>query len=152
MASGYRERLWPAWWLWLVVVLVGLGFGLVVAPFGAEVMAAVAVVMTIILGALLLAWTTTVGLDGDSFVAGRARIPVLLLGAPEVLDAAGMRHAHGPGLDARAYLCLRGWIGDGAAGDRRRPARPDALLAGRRRDVLDGWRRPWSAPARPMPR
>lgn len=113
MASGYRERLWPAWWLWLFVGLVGLGFGLVVAPFGGEVMAAVAVVMTIILGALLLSWTTTVGLDGDSFVAGRARIPVRLLGAPEVLDAAGMQHAHGPGLDARAYLCLRGGIGTG---------------------------------------
>ena len=111
--DGYVERLWPAWWLWLVVLLLGGGFGLVVAPFGAPAMVVVAVGMSIVLGVLLLASTATVGIEEGSFVAGRARIPVRLLGSPEILDAAGMQHARGPGLDARAYLCLRGWIGPG---------------------------------------
>ncbi|HVN12217.1 MAG TPA: DUF3093 domain-containing protein [Kineosporiaceae bacterium] len=113
MEDGYRERLWPAWWLWPLVVALGAGFGLVVAPYGAVPAVVVTVVMTGVLAVLLLSWTATVGLDGDLFVAGRARIPVRLLGTPEVLDAAGMQHARGPGLDARAYLCLRGWIGPG---------------------------------------
>jgi hypothetical protein len=110
---SWQERIWPAWWLWLAVAGLGLGFGLVVAPFGGVVVVAVAVLATLVLGGLLLASTPTVAVDGDTFVAGRARIPVRLLGAPEVLDAASMRHARGPGLDARAYLCLRGWVPGG---------------------------------------
>ena len=41
------------------------------------------------------------------FEAGRARIPVHLLAAPEPLDAAGTRRAAGVEADARAYLLLR---------------------------------------------
>jgi hypothetical protein len=62
---------------------------------------------------MLLATTTTVAVEDGTFTAGRARIPVHLLGDPEVLDPDAMRHARGPGLDARAYLCLRGWIAAG---------------------------------------
>jgi hypothetical protein len=107
------ERLWPTWSVWLFVVVVAVGFGLVVAPFGAVVAEVVAVLMVIVLGGLLLAWTPVVGVDGEEFVAGSARIPLEFVGTPEVLDAAGMRNARGPGLDARAYLCMRGWIGPG---------------------------------------
>ena len=69
------------------------------------------------------------------FRAGRARIPVQLLGDPEVLDADGMRRARGPELDARAYLCLRGWIAAGVRVpvlDPRDPA-PYWLVSSRRR-------------------
>jgi hypothetical protein len=107
------ERLWPSLSVWVFVLVVAAGFGLVVAPFGPAVMAVVAVVALGALAGLLVAWTPTVGVDGDHFVAGSARIPRLFLGPPEVLDAAGMRRARGPELDARAYLCLRGWIGPG---------------------------------------
>jgi hypothetical protein len=107
------ERLWPSWSVWLFVIVVAIGFGLVVAPFGAAVLAAVTIGMLGVLGALLLAWTPAVGVEGEDFVAGSARIPVHFLGAPEVLDAAGMRQARGPGLDARTFLCLRGWVGPG---------------------------------------
>jgi hypothetical protein len=109
----YRERLWPAWSVCVFVLLVAVGLGIIVAPFGVPVMLVVAVVMTIVLEGLLLGSTTTVGVEQGCFVAGRARIPVRFLGPPEVLDAAGMQYARGPGLDARAYLCLRGWIGPG---------------------------------------
>jgi len=114
-ATGERvlERLWPSWSVWIFAILVAIGFGLVVAPFGAAVAAVVTVVMLGVLGALLVAWTPTVGVDGEDFVAGSARIPVHFLGNPEVLDAAGMRQARGPGFDARAFLCLRGWVGPG---------------------------------------
>ena len=111
--EGYVERLWPAWWLWLVVLLLGAGFGLVVAPFGAPVMIVVAVASAAVLGGLLLASTAVVGIEQGRFVAGRARIPLEFLGPAEVLDATAMQQARGPGLDARAYLCVRGWIGPG---------------------------------------
>ena len=112
-AEGYRERLWPSASVCAFVLLVGVGFGIVVAPFGPAVMLVVGVVMTLALEGLVLTSATTVGVEQGDLVAGRARIPVRFLGSPEVLDTAGMRYARGPGLDARAYLCLRGWIGPG---------------------------------------
>jgi hypothetical protein len=111
--EGYVERLWPAWWLWPVILLLGAGFGLVVAPFGARAMLVVAVAAIAVLGGLLLASTATVGVEQGCFVAGRARIPLEFLAPAEILDSGAMQHARGPGLDARAYLCLRGWIGPG---------------------------------------
>jgi hypothetical protein len=111
--GAYAERLRPSWWLWLVVVGLGIGFGLVAAPFGATVVLVVAVVMTVVLGVLLLASTGNVAVSEGQFVAGRARIPVRLLGEAEALDAEAMRHARGPGLDARAYLYLRPWVDPG---------------------------------------
>ena len=44
------------------------------------------------------------------FEAGRARIPVHLLAAPELLDAAGTRRVAGVDADARAYLLIRPYI------------------------------------------
>ena len=80
----------------------------------------------------------------DPFRAGRARIPVALLGAPEALDAEAMRQARGPGLDARAYLCLRGWISAGVRVpvlDPRDPA-PYWLVSSRRpEDLAEALRR-----------
>jgi hypothetical protein len=111
--DGYRERLWPGWGACAFVLVVAVGLGIVVAPFGVPVMLVVAVVMTLVLEGLLLASAAAVGVERGCFVAGRARIPVEFLGPPEVLDATDMRYARGPGLDARAYLCLRGWIGPG---------------------------------------
>ena len=107
---SWQERLWPSVWLAPVVPLLGTGFGLVTAPLGAAVAVTVAILATLALGGMLLATTPTVAVADGVFTAGRARIPVGLLGGPEVLDADAMRQARGPELDARAYLCLRGWI------------------------------------------
>ena len=112
-AVSWQERLWPSVWLAPLVLLLGTGFGVVTAPYGVGVGVGVAVVATLALGGLLLRTTTTLAVADGVFKAGRARIPVELLGDPEVLDAEAMRHARGPGLDARAYLCLRGWIAAG---------------------------------------
>jgi hypothetical protein len=112
-AVSWRERLWPSWWLAPAVLFVGTGFGLVVAPFGGVAMVVVGLLATAAVAAMLLATTATVAVEDGMLVAGRARIPLALVGEPEVLDADAMRHARGPGLDARAYLCLRGWIPGG---------------------------------------
>jgi hypothetical protein len=111
--ASWRERLWPSWWLVPVVLLLGTGFGLVAAPFGGVAVVTVAILATLALAVMLFATTTSVAVEGGTFVAGRARIPLALLGDPQVLDADAMRAARGPELDARAYLCLRGWIAGG---------------------------------------
>lgn len=42
--------------------------------------------------------------------AGPARIPLAVLRDPQPLDVEQTRAELGPGLDARAYLCQRGWV------------------------------------------
>jgi hypothetical protein len=137
-AVSWRERLWPSVWLAPVVLLLGAGFGLVTAPFGGSVAVPVALLATVALAGMLLGTTATVAVEDGRFRAGRALIPVDLLGDPEVLDADAMRRAHGPELDARAYLCLRGWISAGVRVpvlDPRDPA-PYWLVSSRRPAAL----------------
>jgi hypothetical protein len=47
--------------------------------------------------------------DGE-FRAGRARIPVRFTASPESFRREEATAKRGPELDARAWLCLRGWI------------------------------------------
>jgi hypothetical protein len=65
----------------------------------------------LVVGVVLLVRTSPrVEVAGGELRAGRAHIPVELLARPEALDAARTRTELGPRLDARAHLCLRGWI------------------------------------------
>ena len=137
-AVSWQERLWPSVWLVPLVVLLGAGFGLVTAPYGSALAVTIGVLATLALGGMLLATATTLSVSDGVFRAGRARIPVDLLGDPEVLDGESMRQARGPELDARAYLCLRGWISAGVRVpvlDPRDPA-PYWLVSSRRPQEL----------------
>jgi hypothetical protein len=87
--------------------------GLATAPLGQMVAVVSATAVGVLLVVLLVRGTPPVAVADGMFIAGRARVPIRLLGRVEVLDAERMRHARGPDLDARAYLCLRGWIAAG---------------------------------------
>jgi hypothetical protein len=111
--NSYHERLWPAGWIWAAGLMLGASAGLVAAPFGDAAALGTGLVATALLTAGLIAWTPTVGIQADELVAGRARVPLGLIAAPRSLDPEQLRREHGPGLDARAYLCVRGWISTG---------------------------------------
>ncbi len=106
----FRERLWPGAGLWTTSVLFALGVGLAVLP--ASLVAALVSTGAVLAVGVLLGLLTAplVAVEAGELRAGRARIPVHLLGTPETLDAVGTRAALGPDLDARAYVCLRGWV------------------------------------------
>jgi hypothetical protein len=55
---------------------------------------------------------------------------------PIALDAESMRAARGRSLDARAYLCIRGWLPQGVKVTLRDPADPTPywLISSRRPD------------------
>lgn len=108
--SSYRERLWPAAWLYLVVALVVPATMLVFAPI--SIPAGIATALVLVTGsiALLVHAAPTIAVDSGELRAGRARIPVVLLGEASTAREAEARHERGPGLDARAHLVLRGWI------------------------------------------
>lgn len=67
------------------------------------------VTTALVLG-LLVAWTPRVEVSDGVLRAGRAHMPLRLLDGAEALVGEAARLARGPQLDARAYLCLRGWI------------------------------------------
>lgn len=110
----YSERLWPSPGIWAATIAFGAGLGLIPAPVSVE-----AAVITGILGVvacitLLVVTTPTLAVTAETFVAGRARVPVSVVARIEALDPAQMQQARGIQLDARAYLCIRGWLPAGA--------------------------------------
>lgn len=136
----FRERLWPSPGIWAVTIGFGAGLGLIPAPVSAEAAWIVAAVGVVGLVTLLVMTTPTLTVAADTFVAGRAQIPVSVVSGVEVLDEPQMRQARGVGLDARAYLCIRGWLPVGARVIVQDPEDPTPywLVSSRRPEALAG--------------
>lgn len=109
-AAGYRERLWPAPSGWLLAPLAGVLLAVTFWPIGAAAGLIAGLVATL-LGVLVTALAApVVEVSGGELRAGDAHVPLGLLGEVQALDVEQTRYAVGPGLDARAHLCLRGWV------------------------------------------
>ncbi|MDD9207793.1 DUF3093 domain-containing protein [Georgenia sp. 10Sc9-8] len=113
----YRERLVPSAPVYLVVAVLGVSAALLVLPFSTPGAVAAGVAVTAALVVALVAGSPVVKVEvpgGDPAAAelhaGRARIPVSLLGRTEVLDADGVRRVMGTDADARAWVCHRPWV------------------------------------------
>ena len=106
----YRERLWPAWWVFLATALVIPASLLVFLPISqlAGVISAVVLYGAIIV--VLIATTPTIEVDDRMLRVGRARIERSFLGAVTAHSGKDAVAERGTRLDARAYLMLRGWI------------------------------------------
>lgn len=110
LTEVYRERLWPGVVGWAVVVGTAVVATVALAPVSALAGAAAGVIAGALAVGAAVAMSATVSVRGGELVAGSAHIPVTLLGPPDELDEAATRHALGPGLDARTYVLLRGWV------------------------------------------
>ena len=108
--ASYEEWLRPPLWVWGVSWFLVLSFAVAVLFTAGEVAGglAVAVPGTAVTVGLIRATPRVAVRDGE-LVAGRAHIPVRLLGPPEALDAAAARHLRGPGTDPAAYHLIRPW-------------------------------------------
>lgn len=134
----FHERLLPGPGGWLGTV--GLGAIAAIALWPVHRTAAIVVGLLVCLGsATALAVTAPVVEVSDGVLrAGSARIPVSLLGSAQALDVAAMRHELGPGLDGRAYVCLRAWARTGVRVALDDPADPTPywLISTRRPQLL----------------
>jgi hypothetical protein len=106
----FSERLWPSVGVWLLIPLVA-GIGVVAfTPIGVPVGVAVGLVIAAVLVAIAVYTTPEVAVRDGELVAGRAHIPVGLLGGVTVVRGEDARIQRGPALDARAFLLIRGWV------------------------------------------
>ncbi|WP_273654536.1 DUF3093 domain-containing protein [Cellulomonas fimi] len=134
----WSERLWPGPWGWTLLVAFTLMLGVVLLPVDAVL--AVVVGLVALVGGLTAAvlLTPTVSVAGGVLRAGRAHIPVALLGEVTVLDADALRAELGPRLDARAHVCLRAWVRSGVRVELTDPDDPTPywLVSSRRPEEL----------------
>jgi hypothetical protein len=106
----YRERLWPAPWVFIATALVIPASLLVFLPISTIAGIVCAIVLYgAIVGTLLLT-TPTVEVTAEQFAAGRARLPRVVVASVEAFEGAAATAQRGTALDARAWLLLRGWI------------------------------------------
>ncbi|KQO99781.1 DUF3093 domain-containing protein [Leifsonia sp. Leaf264] len=108
----YRERLWPAPWLFISTALVIPASILVLAPISvtAGIITAIVLYGGCVAGLILSAPTVTVA-DGR-LSAGKASIPLSLVGDATSYSGQAAWRERGPNLDARAWLMIRGYVDD----------------------------------------
>ncbi|GEL96981.1 DUF3093 domain-containing protein [Cellulomonas terrae] len=109
-APTYTERLWlgPLGWVLLVVFAAMMSIAFV--PLDPRVAALVGAGVLVAGAVALVGLAPRVEVRDGVFRAGGAHIPVELLGAARALDADETRAELDTRLDARAHVCLRGWI------------------------------------------
>ncbi|MGW0997061.1 DUF3093 domain-containing protein [Streptomyces sp. NPDC002520] len=110
-ATPYEERLTaPRSW-WLISVLVGVSFALILLPFGTLPLLGGLVGGTAVSAVVASAYgSPRIRVVGDSLIAGEAKIPVSALGTSEILDPEEARAWRTYKADTRAFLLLRAYI------------------------------------------
>jgi Protein of unknown function (DUF3093) len=106
----YREKLWPAPWLFISTALVIPASLLVFLPINVLVGIGSAVVLYLGCLALLLSAATRIEVSSTELLAGRARLPIDIIGAITEHRGADATLERGQRLDARSFLVIRGWI------------------------------------------
>lgn len=136
--AHYRERLVPGLGLFLALLLIVPAVSLVLLPVNSAIALPTAIVVYLIAAITLLLLSPTVRVAGGRLFAGRAQIPVAQLGRADLLGADALRAAIGPGLDARSYLLVRGWIHSGVRIENIDPAdpAPQWIITSRRPQAL----------------
>ncbi len=107
---AYRERLWPAPWVFIATALVIPASLLVFLPISLPVGVGVAVLLYAAILVVLFVTTATIEVTDDEFRAGKARMPRSAVGNARAFEGDEATAERGVRLDARSWLLLRGWI------------------------------------------
>jgi len=136
----YDERLHVPlrWWVQATMFLASIWLAFVVALPAGVAWTATGVLTAAVLALFLGYGSARVRVEAGVFYAGRAHIPVPLLGAAIPLDREQARLVAGRDADARAYLLLRPYLKRGVRVDIVDPADPTPywLVSCRRPDAL----------------
>jgi len=106
----YRERLYAAPWLFIASALIIPITILILAPINLTVGIITAIVFYAAIVVVYIVSAPTIVVTQTELIAGRARIPLGLVGDASSYDGEDARIQRGQKLDARAWLLIRGWI------------------------------------------
>lgn len=136
----YRERLWASAWLYLAMALVIPASLLVFWPINVGAGVIVAIVLYGGCVGTLIASSPSIVVTDSQLIAGRARLPIGLVGTVETFREPEATLQRGQRLDARAWLLIRGWIGPVVKVEILDPADPTPywLVSSRHPDALAG--------------
>jgi len=108
--TNYREKLWPAPWIYISSALVIPASLLVLFPVNitAGIFTAIALYAGIVI--TLIATSPVIQVTETHFLAGKARLPLEFAGEASAFTGEEAKLERGQRLDARAWLLIRGWI------------------------------------------
>jgi hypothetical protein len=106
----YREKLWPTPWIYIASALLIPASILVLAPVSMPAGIVTGVVLYLALVWSLAITAPVIEVQGGRLRAGRAEIALDHIGEATAADEEQARVERGTGLDARAFLVIRGWI------------------------------------------
>ncbi|GAA2024792.1 DUF3093 domain-containing protein [Agromyces tropicus] len=108
----YRERLWPTPWIYLSSLLLIPASILVLAPVSLPAGIVTGVLLYVAIAGSLTLTSPVIEVADGRLRAGRAEVPLGLTGEAVAAQGDAARIERGTGLDARAFLVIRGWIAD----------------------------------------
>jgi hypothetical protein len=134
----FRERLWPAPWLFISTALVIPASLLVFLPINPTAGLIVAIGLYALCVGGLLASAPTVEVTATELHAGRAHLPLDIVVAATAFTGHEAQAERGQRLDARAWLLIRGWVSPVVRVDIDDPSDPTPywLISTRRPDEL----------------
>lgn len=109
MAESFSERVLPSLTVWLLVPAGVLLVGIMLLPIGPTPAVIGGAAVALVIALLLWRASPSIGVQERMLTVDRARLPVQVISAVEVLDRPQTELAMGPDLDARAHLRHRGW-------------------------------------------
>ena len=108
----YAERLTVPlrWWVQGTMLVASLWLAVLAATPEVVAWSVTAVALALMVTLFVGYGRPLVSVDGTTFRAGRAHVPLDLVGEVTALDAGGVRRQAGVDADARAYLLLRPYL------------------------------------------
>ncbi|QAY73875.1 DUF3093 domain-containing protein [Agromyces protaetiae] len=107
----YRERLWPSPWIFIASLLLVPASILVLAPVSLPAGIVTGIVLYVAAVGILTLTAPVVEVSDGRLRAGRGEIDLAYVGeAVPIASPEAARVELGTGLDARAFLVIRGWV------------------------------------------
>lgn len=112
-SGTYAERLWPSITFFVALLLIIPALTVLFTPFSLQAGIIAGVIAYVLVCGIFLLSTRKLSVVDGKFIAGGVAIDVDLLGEIETLDKQELSVAIGRRLDARAFLCVSGWVHKG---------------------------------------
>lgn len=108
--TTFREVLRPSAWMYLIAAFMIPTLILVIAPWSVVLGVAVATVFYVAVVVALVTTAPRIELTETELRVGKAHIERRYIGAASAYAGSHAVTARGTGLDARAWIFLRGWV------------------------------------------